>query len=255
MHDLIDPLVRRRTAALAAPVAPAALLVDKPLGATSFDVVRTVRRLTETRKVGHAGTLDPMATGLLVVLVGRGATRHQRHFMALRKVYEGTLRLGEVTPSYDAETDVSEWRDPSGVSDAVLAEARDAFVGTVVQKPPMYSAVKVDGERLYRKARRGETAARPPRQVVVYTFEITDRRGPDVDFRVACSKGTYIRSLAHDLGQELGVGAHLTRLRRTTIGPYQVDDAWTPDGLAEVLCDAGDAAGPPASRGSHPREP
>jgi tRNA pseudouridine55 synthase len=205
--------------------------IDKPGRCTSFDVVREVRRLTGVRKVGHAGTLDPMATGLLIVLVARPATRLQDAFMTLPKVYEATMRLGETTASHDAETKVTERRDPSGVTEDALDAARREFVGTLFQVPPMYSAIKKDGEPLYKKARRGETVERPPRQVHIDAFEITGRNGADVSFRVACSKGTYIRSLARDMGEALGVGAHLTALRRMSIGPYSVDEAWTLDAL------------------------
>lgn len=212
----------------------AVLLIDKPQWRTSFDVVRTLRRLVEKRKVGHAGTLDPMATGLLILLVGR-ATKRMEAFMRLPKTYEGALRLGEVTPSYDAETEVTERRDGTHLTAADLEAARAPFLGHITQRPPMYSAVKVRGERLYKKARRGERVERPPRQVRIDAFEITGRDEADVSFRVVCSKGTYIRSLAHDYGQELGVGAHLVVLRRTAIGPYHVDDAWTLDRLAAAL--------------------
>lgn len=211
----------------------AVLPVDKPQWDTSFDVVRTVRRLTG-QKVGHAGTLDPMATGLLLVLVGR-ATKLMEAFLDLPKTYTGTLRLGAITPSYDTETDVIERHDWTDITADDLDQARSAFLGTIVQHPPMYSAVKVKGERLYEKARRGETAPRPPRQVTIESFDITGREGPDVSFRVVCSKGTYIRSLAHELGQELGVGAHLVALRRTAIGPYAVDTAWALDALTDRL--------------------
>lgn len=212
----------------------AVLLIDKPQGRTSFDVVRHVRRWADRKKVGHAGTLDPNATGLLIILVGR-ATKRMESFMSLPKEYVGTLRLGEVTPSYDPETDVTERHDWQHVTDAMLDDAREPFLGTIEQRPPMYSAVKVGGERLYKKARRGEKVERPPRQVTIDAFEIIERDGQDVTFRVECSKGTYIRSLAHDYGQELGVGAHLTALRRTAIGPYEVADAWTLDQLEGAL--------------------
>lgn len=211
----------------------AVLPIDKPKWHTSFDVVRTIRRLTE-QKVGHAGTLDPMATGLLVMLVGR-ATKLMEPFMELPKTYAGTLRLGEVTPSYDTETEVVERHDWSHLTDDDLEAARDPFLGLITQRPPMYSAVKVGGERLYKKARRGEKVDRPPRQVQIEAFEITGRDGADVSFRVECSKGTYVRSLAHDFGRELGVGAHLVALHRTAIGPYHVDDAWTIEQLTEAL--------------------
>lgn len=207
--------------------------VDKPQWDTSFDVVRTLRRLTEA-KVGHAGTLDPMATGLLILLVGR-ATKLMEAFMNLPKTYRGTLRLGEVTPSYDTETDVVErsaWRH---LTEDDLDAAREPFLGTITQRPPMHSAVKVKGERLYKKARRGETVKRPPRQVRIDAFDLVARDGADVTFRVECSKGTYIRSLAHDYGQTLGVGAHLVALRRTAIGPYHVDAAWSLDALTAAL--------------------
>lgn len=187
------------------------------------------------RKVGHAGTLDPMATGLLICLIGRKATRQMESFMALPKTYEGTMRLGEVTPSYDAETEVVERSTPDRVTESDLEKARQQFVGTITQKAPLYSAVKVGGERLYKKARRGEKVERPPRIVHIDAFTLTSRDGADVSFRVRCSKGTYIRSLAHDLGQVLGVGAHLVALRRTAIGPHRVEDAWTMEQLQQAL--------------------
>lgn len=214
---------------------PAILLMDKPPGMSSFGVIRRLRTFLGVKKIGHAGTLDPAATGLLVCLAGRPATRLQDHFMRLRKTYTGTLRLGQTTESYDAESAVVEERDASGVTDEALEAARQRFVGEVEQHPPMYSAVKVGGERLYKKARRGESVERAARPVTIYRFEVTDRRGDDVDFEVECSKGTYVRTLAHDLGQALGVGAHLTALRRTAIGPFRVEDAWTLERLAEAL--------------------
>jgi tRNA pseudouridine55 synthase len=213
----------------------AALLVDKPSGPTSFDIVETVRDGTGEKKVGHAGTLDPMATGLLIVLVSRSATRLQAAFMHLPKRYEGTMRLGERTASHDAETPVEERTDASGVTRDAIAAAREQFTGLINQVPPMYSAVKVDGERLYEKARRGEEVERPPRQVRVHEFDLLDWTPPDLRFSVACSKGTYVRSLARDLGDELGVGAHLTALRRVEIGAYAVSDAWSLDALEQAL--------------------
>ncbi len=202
------------------------LLMDKPKGWSSFDVIRKLRRLLPVRKIGHAGTLDPMATGLLICLVGR-ATKLMEMFMGLTKTYEGTLRLGEVTPSYDAETGVAEQKAWDHLTEADLEAARQVFLGEITQQAPMYSAVKVGGERLYKKARRGETVERPPRQVRIDAFDLTRWEGADVSFRVVCSKGTYIRSLAHDFGQALGAGAHLVALRRTAIGPHRVETAWT----------------------------
>lgn len=210
------------------------LLVDKPPGWTSFDVVGKLRRLVSVRKIGHAGTLDPMATGLLICLIGR-ATKLMESFMGLPKVYTGTLRLGEVTPSYDAETTVTDRCGWEHLTKEDLGAARQHFMGPITQLPPLYSAVKVGGERLYKKARRGEQVERPLRSVHIDTFTLTDWQGADVSFEVACSKGTYIRSLAHDFGQALGVGAHLVALRRTAIGPYQVDRAWTIEQLVAAL--------------------
>lgn len=212
-----------------------AFLVDKPKGCTSFDVVDAVRTGTGIKKVGHAGTLDPLATGLLIVLVARPATRLQEAFMHFPKEYTGTLRLGERTPSHDAETEVEEKVDPSHITLDDIEGTRSQFEGIIEQVPPMYSAVQVDGERLYKKARRGETVERPPRQVRIRAFEIVDWRPPDVDVRIECSKGTYIRALARDLGNELEVGAYLTALRRTRIGPYAVDRAWTLETLTDRL--------------------
>lgn len=213
----------------------AALLVDKPEGLTSFDVVERVRAETGADKVGHAGTLDPMATGLLIVLVSRTATRLQEAFMHLPKTYEGTMRLGQRTPSHDAETEVEEETDVSHLARNDIEAARQQFLGWIEQVPPMYSAVRVDGERLYEKARRGETVDRPPRQVRIDEFDLQGWSPPSLAFSVVCSKGTYIRGLARDLGDELGVGAHLTALRRKEVGPYSVSDAWPLELLEQAL--------------------
>lgn len=213
----------------------AVFLVDKPKGPTSHDVVRTVRRATDVKKVGHAGTLDPMATGLLLVLVSRPATRLQEAFMELPKTYEGTVRFGETTRSHDAETEIIDRRDPSSVTLEAIRDVLPTFQGTIEQIPPMYSAVKVEGERLYKKARRGETVDRPPRQVSIYALEVTEWEPPELSFRVECSKGTYIRSLARDFGETLGVGGHLVSLRRRAIGSFSVSEAWSLDALDEAL--------------------
>ncbi|PEN15394.1 tRNA pseudouridine(55) synthase TruB [Longibacter salinarum] len=215
--------------------AGAVLPIDKPANSTSFDIVREVRSLADLKKVGHAGTLDPLATGLLIVLVARPATRLQDAFMYLRKTYTGTMRLGETTPSHDSETAVTESVDTSHLSEAEIRDALEAFVGEIEQVPPMYSAVKIGGEKLYKKARRGEQVERPPRPVTIYDACITDIRGSEVDFKIDCSKGTYVRSLARDVGAELGVGAHLTALRRTAIGDYRVEDAWSLDQLRDAF--------------------
>lgn len=209
------------------------LLVDKPQGITSFDVIRYLRPRLGTTKIGHAGTLDPMATGLLVLLVGK-ATKAQDTLQGQPKAYEGTLRLGETTPSQDADTEVTLVRPTDAVTEQAVREAAAALTGPVEQLPPMYSAVKIDGQRLYKAARRGEEIERQTRPVMIYRLDVDEVRMPDVDVFVACSKGTYVRTLAHDLGEALGCGAHLTRLRRVAAGDFSVDDAW---GLSD-LCDA-----------------
>jgi tRNA pseudouridine55 synthase len=208
----------------------AVLPIDKPRGWTSFDVIRRLRGILGIRKIGHAGTLDPMATGLLLCLIGR-ATKLMEHFMMLPKTYSGILRLGETTASFDAETEVEERRYWEHVTQENLHEATIPFLGEIVQLPPMYSAVKIGGKRLYQLARRGETAERRPRTVMVEAFDVIGQCGADVSFRVMCSKGTYIRTLAHDFGRHLGTGAHLVELRRDAIGPYSVEVAWTLEDL------------------------
>lgn len=229
-----DPPLLTRAEPLPLSLDPAIVLVDKPGGMSSFDVIRRMRRRFGIKKMGHAGTLDPMATGLLIILIGRSATRLQDRFMGLPKRYTGTMRLGETTASYDAESDILERRDASGVTDEALEEAREAFTGDLLQVPPAYSAIKVGGERLYKKARRGETVEPEPRAVTIHDLAWTARREADVDFDMGCSKGTYVRSLAHDVGERLGVGAHLTALRRTAIGPFTVEEAWPLDALLDA---------------------
>jgi len=223
--------IQTRTDVLADPVAPCALLVDKPKGITSFGVVKNVRWALQEKKVGHAGTLDPMATGLLILLLGREATRQQDRFMGLPKVYTGIVRLGQTTASYDAETPIEATADASSITHSAIELACEPLRGEILQVPPIYSAIKKGGERLYKKARRGDIVEIEARPTTVYAFDILDvRNGPDhtqdVDIRVECSKGTYIRSLAHDLGVALGVGGHLVALRREAIGPFEVGEAF-----------------------------
>lgn len=208
------------------------LLVDKPPQWTSFDVVKKIRGMFRVPKVGHAGTLDPMATGLLI-LASQSYTKRIDEYQALEKAYEGTLRLGAVTPSYDADTEITEQRSFDHVTLEMLRAAADTFLGDIQQLPPMYSAVKVGGRRLYDMARKGETVERQPRTVSIMAFEILAYDAPDARFRVRCSKGTYVRTLAHELGERLGCGAHLTALRRTSIGAYAVADAWSIDTLSD----------------------
>ncbi|MEO0557562.1 MAG: tRNA pseudouridine(55) synthase TruB [Bacteroidota bacterium] len=234
-----DLRIQTNASVLADPVSPCALLIDKPQGITSFGVVKKVRWALREKKVGHAGTLDPMATGLLILLLGREATRQQDRFMGLPKVYTGTVRLGQTTASYDAETPIESKADASSISRADIELACKPLTGEIEQIPPVFSAIKKGGERLYKKARRGETVEVDARPTTVYAFDVLDvHEGPDqtrdVDIRVECSKGTYIRSLAHDLGAALGVGGHLIALRREAIGPFTVREAFELERVAAV---------------------
>ena len=209
------------------------LLVDKPGGVTSHDVVDVVRRRLGTRKVGHAGTLDPMATGLLLIGFGR-ATRLLRFLGMLPKTYEGTLRLGVETTTLDADGEV--FRETAvDVTEAQVAGAMRSWVGESLQRPPAYSAVKVGGRRLYEAAREGERLEAEPRPIRVDAFDLLSFRSPDAVFRVTCSSGTYVRVLAADVGVALSCGAHLTALRRTAIGPFLAHDAVPPDGVGDPL--------------------
>nr|WP_232827301.1 tRNA pseudouridine(55) synthase TruB [Jiangella endophytica] len=210
------------------------VVVDKPGGWTSHDVVARIRRLAGTRRVGHAGTLDPMATGVLVVGVGK-ATKLLGHLALTAKEYDATIRLGAATVTDDAEGEVTATADASAVTDAAIAAGVAALTGPIQQVPSAVSAVKIDGVRSYHRVRSGENVELPPRDVVVSRFDVlaTRRDGPyvDLDVSVACSSGTYIRALARDLGGSLGAGGHLTALRRTAVGPYRLDVARTLDQL------------------------
>jgi tRNA pseudouridine55 synthase len=209
------------------------LLVDKPAGVTSHDIVDVVRRGLGTRKVGHAGTLDPMATGLLVIGVGR-ATRLLRFLGDLPKTYEGSLRLGVETDTLDADGEVV-LESPVDATEAQVAEAMRSLEGESLQRPPAYSAVKVGGRKLYDAAREGERLEAEPRSIRVESFDLLSFDPPEVGFRVVCSGGTYVRVLAADVGAAVSSGAHLTALRRTAIGPYLAQDAVTPDAVREPL--------------------
>ena len=240
-------------------------LIDKPLAWTSFDVVKKVRGALVRRtgqkklKVGHAGTLDPLATGLLIVCVG-GYTRLIDTLQAMPKTYTGTITFGATTPSFDLEKAVDETFPTDHITNALLQEKRHEFIGDILQVPPIFSAVKVDGKRLYKNARTGEEVELPHRPVSIQSFELGPLRkvhmqrheaevagdrgarimlhpdyadGWQVDFEVVCSKGTYIRSLANDLGQAVGSGAYLSSLRRTGSGGFDVDNAWTVEEIGE----------------------
>jgi tRNA pseudouridine55 synthase len=208
------------------------LVVDKPAGWTSHDVVGKVRRLAGTRKVGHAGTLDPMATGVLVLGIGR-ATRLLGHLSLTDKTYDATIRLGVTTVTDDAEGEVVEVRDASAVGD--IASYLVPLTGEIDQVPSAVSAVKVDGVRSYARVRAGESVELTARRVTVSELTLLERRGDELDVRVTCSSGTYVRALARDLGEALGVGAHLTALRRTRVGPFDLAQARTLEQLAEAF--------------------
>lgn len=208
------------------------VVVDKPGGWTSHDVVGRTRRLARTKKVGHAGTLDPMATGVLLLGIGK-ATRLLGHLALTDKSYDATIRLGQTTVTDDAEGDVLETRDAKVVTDTQLATQIALLTGDLQQVPSSVSAVKVDGVRAYARVRAGEEVELKPRSITVTRFEVVQRRGEDVDVTVDCASGTYIRALARDLGAALGVGGHLTALRRTRVGPFSLDQARTLEQLEE----------------------
>ena len=201
-----------------------AVLVDKPVGPTSHDVVDRIRRRFGIKKVGHAGTLDPNASGLLIILLGRG-TKLSEKLMADDKVYAGTIKFGEVTDSYDADGKLVSSLPVPSLTLEQLNEAASAFVGDQLQTPPMVSAVKVEGVPLYKLARKGVEVERKPRLIHVYNFTFSRYEEPLAEFRIACTKGTYVRSIAHDLGQKIGCGAHLATLRRAVSGRFDVVDA------------------------------
>ena len=202
------------------------VIVDKPAGLTSHDVVARLRRILRTRKVGHAGTLDPMATGVLVCGVERG-TKLLGHLTLTTKAYTATIRLGAATTTDDAEGEVVDTADASGVADASIAAGVAALTGPIDQVPSAVSAIKVDGRRAYARVRAGEAVVLAARPVTVSAFDVLERRGPDLDVAVECSSGTYVRALARDLGAALGVGGHLTALRRTRVGPFTLAHART----------------------------
>lgn len=210
------------------------LLIDKPLTWTSFDVVRKIRNLTRIKKTGHAGTLDPLATGLLIVCQGK-ATKKIESIQNAEKEYTGTIHLGSTTASYDLESEPTPQQDIAHLTPEFILQQASSFVGFIDQVPPIFSAIKVDGKRSYDLARKGLEPELKSRRIEIKAFDITAFNLPEITFRVACSKGTYIRSLAHDLGQKLGTGAYLKSLRRTKIGDYSVDDALTPDAFKDTL--------------------
>ncbi len=218
----------------------AVLLIDKPLNWTSFQVVNKLRWAIRKAynikkiKVGHAGTLDPLATGLLIICTGK-MTKQINTFQAQQKTYEGTFTIGSTTPSYDLETEIDNTFPTEYITPELLEQARVQFEGTIQQKPPIFSAIKKDGKRLYEIAREGKTTSIESREVTIESFKIDAGEFPLVDFEVLCSKGTYIRSLAHDFGIALNSGAHLSRLRRTKIGAFDVAKAQSIDDFLNQL--------------------
>lgn len=210
------------------------ILIDKPLTWTSFQAVNKLKYVLKKKfnlpkrfKIGHAGTLDPLATGLLIICTGK-FTKTINEIQAQEKEYTGTIKLGETTPSYDLETEVDRTFPTAHITEDLLKETLLQFTGEIMQKPPVFSAIKKDGKRLYEHARAGEKVEIEARKTTIYEFELTRIELPEVDFRVKCSKGTYIRSLAYDFGKALNSGGHLTALRRTKIGNYSVEDAVSP---------------------------
>ncbi|MBD0296569.1 MAG: tRNA pseudouridine(55) synthase TruB [Flavisolibacter sp.] len=210
------------------------LLINKPLHWTSFDVVRKVRHLTKTKKVGHAGTLDPLATGLLIICTGK-FTKKIHEYMAQEKEYTGTITLGAVTPTYDLESKPEQFQPFETITPQQIKDATKPFVGEIQQVPPIHSAIKKEGKRVYELARKGVDVKLEPRTVIISVFEIIDIALPVVQFRVVCSTGTYIRSLANDFGAYLGCGGYLSSLCRTRIGSFLLQDAITIEQLEQQV--------------------
>jgi len=216
------------------------LLIDKPLGWTSFDVVNKIRSTIKQTlnikkiKVGHAGTLDPLATGLLIICTGK-FTKKIDTFQGLDKIYIGSMFVGATTPSFDKETEVNKTFDTSTISKQQLTETAISFTGKIEQTPPIYSAVKVDGKRAFEYARKDDEVKLKSRQVTIHQFDLLNLDLPEIDFLVNCSKGTYIRSLVNDFGYKLNNGAYMSSLRRTAIGEYSVNDAYTVDEITSAI--------------------
>ena len=211
------------------------VLLDKPLDWTSFDVVKKLRQACKIKKIGHAGTLDPKATGLLIICIGRKATRQIEELQGMDKEYTGAFFIGATRPSCDLETDIDQTYSIDSINPEQIHAAAKHFTGAIEQIPPVFSAIKVDGKRAYKKARKGEKVKLKARTVFIHEFEITKIELPLVYFKIVCSKGTYIRSVARDFGKYLNSGAYLSSLRRTKIGEYQVADAWDIQELADVF--------------------
>ena len=210
------------------------LLIDKPLDWTSFDVIRKIRNTIRIKKVGHAGTLDPLATGLLIVCTGK-FTKRINEYMAQEKEYTGTITLGATTPTYDLESEPQDFKSVDGVTEEMIREKTAQFTGEIQQVPPIHSAIKQKGKPVYLLARKGVDVILEPRTLTIYAFEITKIEMPVVSFKVVCSTGTYIRSLANDFGAALGCGGYLSSLRRTRIGEFSADDAMSVDEFVDQV--------------------
>lgn len=210
------------------------ILIDKPSGPTSFQVVEKIRKITGAGKVGHSGTLDPKASGLMIICTGK-KTKLMDRFINLSKTYSGVIRLGLKSPSMDNETECSEHSLPEDLDENKIQNVRDKFLGEIEQTPPMYSAIKINGKRLYDLARKGKTIERKSRKVFIEKFEIDKIELPDIYFSISCSKGTFIRVIADEFGNELGCGAILLKLRREKIGDFSVEDALTIDQFSSRL--------------------
>ena len=215
------------------------LLINKPLRWTSFDAVRKIRNLIGIKKVGHAGTLDPLATGLLIICTGK-FTKRINEFMAQEKEYTGSFTLGAITPTYDLESEPADFKPLDNITATHIQEATKQFIGEISQIPPAHSAIKVEGRRVYELARQGKDVKMEPRRVTIHEFEITNIDLPRVNFRVVCSTGTYIRSLAFDFGQALGCGAYLSSLCRTRIGNFTLDKAQSIEAFLQQMGQARD---------------
>ena len=202
------------------------ILIDKDKGYSSFNIVHKIRKAVQVKKVGHAGTLDPAATGLLIVCTGK-KTKEISSYQGMNKVYSGTITLGKRTSSMDGESEVIEEKSIDGITEELIRDTVKLFIGNIKQVPPMFSALKHKGKRLYKLARQGVEVERQPREVTVYHYDITEINLPEVRFEVECSKGTYVRVLADDLGNKLGCGGYLSSLRREKIGEFSVDNAYT----------------------------
>lgn len=210
------------------------LLFDKPLHWTSFDMVRKIRNITRVRKVGHAGTLDPLATGLLIVCTGK-FTKKINEYMGMEKEYTGTFTLGAVTPTYDLESEPQDHKTYTHLTEEAIQKTTEQFTGEIMQVPPIHSAIKQEGKPVYLAARKGVDVKLEPRPITIYSFTIEKIELPVLHFRVVCSTGTYIRSLAHDFGAALGVGGYMSSLRRTRIGTFSVNDARSIEGFEQEI--------------------